>query len=84
MENIHCMGCRSKTPNHNPQLAKTKSDRPLLYAKCGKCGKGKTKFISKSDFQAGQQGSGILGNLLRLPGGKVPLLGDIPLLGMLF
>ena len=30
------------------------------------------------------EGSGILGKLLGLPGGKVPVVGDIPLIGALF
>lgn len=81
---IWCMKCRNHTKSDNPQIAKTSNGRPLLYAKCGQCNSGKTKFVSKKDFQEGQQGSGLLGNLLKLPGGKIPLLSDIPLLGMLF
>lgn len=82
--NIHCMSCQRKTDNHETKLYRTKNNRPILKAKCSQCGGGKTKFVSKPDFQSGQMGQGILGNLLKLPGGKIPFLGDLPLLGALF
>ena len=84
MEPIYCVKCKQKTPNENLKLAKTKNHRPLIRATCNDCGSGKIKFLSKSEVQEGQAGSGILGNLLKLPGGKIPILSDIPLLGMLF
>lgn len=79
---IWCMKCRGHSQSNNPKIAKTTNGRPVIYAKCGQCGSGKTKFISKKDFQEGQSGSGILGNLLGM--GKIPLLGDLPLIGALF
>lgn len=39
-----------------------------------------SRFISKNEAQ----GSGLIGQALGMPGGKIPILGDIPLLGMLF
>jgi hypothetical protein len=81
---IHCMRCKSVTPTHSHQLARTINGRPLLYGKCKHCNGGKTKFLSKSEFQSSQKGEGILGNLLGLPGGKVPILSSLPLIGALF
>lgn len=38
-----------------------------------------SRFISKQ-----MAGSGLIGKALGMPDGKIPVLGDIPLLGMLF
>lgn len=46
--------------------------------------KGKKKAQEKLDQMTKKYGSGLLGKLFKLPGGKVPLLGDIPLLNILF
>ena len=36
------------------------------------------------DLTETKEGDGLLGKLLGLPGGKVPVVGDIPLIGALF
>jgi hypothetical protein len=53
----------------------TKNNKLILKGKCKICGKMKSKFISK------KEGEGLLGKLFKLPGGKIPVLGDIPLIG---
>lgn len=81
MDKSICMKCKVKTGNENPQIAKTKNNHPVIHSKCSKCGKNKIKMMSKADFQNGQKGEGLLGSLLGLPGGKIPGLGSIPLIG---
>lgn len=46
--------------------------------------KSKKKAQERLDMIAKKYGSGLLGKLFGLPGGKVPVLGDIPLLNVLF
>ena len=75
---IYCVKCKSHTPTGNASVVTTKNNRHRLVGTCSQCG------IKKSQFISSQEGSGLLGKLLHLPGDKVPLLGDIPLLGMLF
>ena len=81
---IYCVRCKSSTGTNNVSLARTKNNRPIAHGECQNCGTRKKKFVSKAEFQAGQQGSGILGNLLHLKDGKIPFLSDLPLIGALF
>ena len=53
----------------------------LIVGKCINCDTKKYRFVSKKDVQ---NGSGLIGKLLGLPGGKVPVLSSIPLVGALF
>lgn len=75
--NSYCLRCKSQTGTAEPNVIK-RGNRTVFVGKCDRCGCGKSKFVSA------QTGEGILGSLLKLPGGKIPVLGDIPLLGMLF
>ena len=72
-----CVKCRSKQKwSGKPKLGKTKNNRLLFAGKCNKCGTKMTRFSSNMDMQ----GSGLIGKLLGLPGGKVPFISDIPLI----
>jgi hypothetical protein len=74
--NSYCVKCKKQTPfDGKPQLFRTKNNRLLLKGPCVECNKTKTTFISK------MQGEGLLGSLFKLPGNKIPVLGDIPLIG---
>lgn len=75
---IYCVKCKQHTPTSNAHVVRTKNKLYRLTGKCEVCGTMKSKFLSKN------QGEGILGNLLGAPGGKLPILGDIPILGALF
>ena len=77
---IHCLSCKKKTGG-SLQLGRTANDKLMLVGNCGKCGRRKTRIVSKRDYEAGQRGEGLLGSLLGLPGGKVPVLGNLPLVG---
>ena len=46
--------------------------------------KGKKKAQEKLNLMTEKYGKGLLGKLFNLPGNKVPVLGDIPLLNVLF
>ena len=72
----YCVKCKRHTLfDGQPQLFRTKNNRLLLKGKCKVCGKMKARFVSK------KEGEGLLGKLFKLPGGKIPVLGDIPLIG---
>jgi len=74
----YCVKCKKQTLyDGEPQLLRTKNNRLILKGLCKVCGKTKTKFVSN------KEGEGLLGRLFKLPGGKIPLLGDIPLIGKL-
>ena len=75
---MYCLSCRQQTGTSNPQVLQTTNGKYRMTGKCSSCGNKKSKFISS------QTGQGILGNLLSLPGGRIPVLSDIPLLGALF
>lgn len=80
---IHCLRCKTKTHTHQPMLAQTGNGRFKVNGICASCGHKKSRFVSKADVMSGQRGQGLLGNLLGLPGGKIPGLSQIPLLGNL-
>jgi len=72
---INCMKCRHVTETTHAQVAKTKNGRYRLHGHCADCGSKKSKFVNQ------QTGEGLLGKLLGLPNGKIPILSDIPLIG---
>jgi hypothetical protein len=74
-QTIYCIRCKQNTDSSNPNVVQTANGRYRIEAVCDDCGSKKSKFVSN------QIGQGLLGKLLNLPGGKVPLLGSIPLLG---
>lgn len=69
----YCVKCKRSTPTNNAQVVKTKNGKNMQKGTCGICRSRKSRFIS---------GHGILGKALGI--GKVPILGDIPILGALF
>lgn len=77
---VRCMRCKDYTPTRDAHVAKIQTPRGLRYqlkGKCSICGANKVKFVSA------QQGNGLLGKLMGLPNQKVPILGDLPLVGPL-
>ena len=82
MEKAWCVKCRShRSWQNKPKLGKTKNNRVALAGKCNHCNTKMVRFVSNNELQSG---NGLLGKLLGLPGGKVPGLGSIPILGALF
>ena len=61
-------------------VRRAKNGRMYQTGTCTVCKKGKSKFVSGSS----RRGDGLIGNVLGLPNGKIPILGDIPLIGGLF
>ena len=81
MEKAYCVKCRSKqTWSGKPSLVRTTNNRVALSGKCNKCKTKMFRFVGKNELQ---NGSGLLGKLLGLPGGKIPVLSNIPLIGAL-
>ena len=74
----YCVKCRKTTPLQNAKAVKTKNNKYILKGTCPVCGGKKSTFISR------KKGEGLLGKILFPSEGKVPVLGDIPLLGALF
>ena len=74
--NSFCVKCQRRTPTTNVQVVKTKNGKYQAKGVCNVCQSKKSRFISK------KEGQGLLGKALGI--GKVPILGDIPLLGALF
>lgn len=74
----YCIKCKAVTKfKGKANVIKTKNNRYLLTGICSVCAMKKTSFISK------KTGEGLLGKLLGLPNGKVPILSDIPIIGKL-
>ena len=76
----YCVKCRRKTPSRNVTVRRAKNGRMYQTRTCTVCGKGKSTFVPRG----GRLGDGLIGNVLGLPNGKIPILGDIPLIGGLF
>ena len=76
----YCVKCRKKTTSRNVTVRRAKNGRMYQTGTCTVCGKGKSMFVSRG----GRRGDGLIGNVLGLPNGKIPILGDIPLIGGLF
>lgn len=74
---IYCVKCKRKTATRGLQKKLTKNGRYYLSGTCTSCGRKKSRFIS-------MKGHGLIGKALGLKNGKIPILGDIPLLGALF
>ena len=77
---MYCVKCRRKTPSRNVTVRRAKNGRMYQTGTCTVCGKGKSMFVPRG----GRRGDGLIGNALGLPNGKIPILGDIPLIGGLF
>jgi hypothetical protein len=75
---IYCFKCKEKTPTNKPHLVTMSNGRRSITGSCSICGTKKFQFVSEKD------GNGLLGNLLGLPNGRVPVLSDLPLVGGLF
>jgi hypothetical protein len=75
---IYCFKCKEKTPTNKPHLVTMSIGRRSITGTCSICGTKKFQFVSEKD------GNGLLGNLLGLPNGCVPILLDLPLVGGLF
>ena len=81
MKTAQCMKCKKQQPwSGKPNLVRTKNNRVALSGACSRCGTKMFRFIGKNELQSG---SGLLGKLLGLPGGKIPVLSNIPLIGAL-
>jgi len=74
---IHCLKCKKVTQTVEGKSEQTASGRYRVHGGCAECGGRKSKFVNQ------QTGEGLLGKLLGAPGGKLPILGDIPLIGNL-
>ena len=81
---MYCVKCRRKTPSRNVTVRRAKNGRMYQTGTCTVCGKGKSTFISRDGRTGSRRGDGLIGNVLGLPNGKIPILGDIPLIGGLF
>ena len=80
----YCVKCRKKTPSRNVTVRRAKNGRMYQTGTCTVCGKGKSMFVSQDGRTGSRRGDGLIGNVLGLPNGKIPILGDIPLIGGLF
>ena len=77
---MYCVKCKKKTGTRNVTVKRAKNRRMYQTGTCTVCGKQKSMFVT----QGVTRGRGVLGKALGLPNGKVPFLGDIPLIGGLF
>ena len=71
--NAYCVKCKRKTNSSQTQIVKTKNNKYISKGICRSCGCKTSTFV----------GSGLLGKALNLKDGKIPILGDIPLIGPL-
>ena len=60
----------------NCKLGRTTNNHYAMVSKCINCDCKKVTMISKDKLQ---HADGLLGKLFVLPGGKVPVLGSLPL-----
>ena len=68
----HCLKCKKRTKNINPQISSTSNGKMMILSKCAICGSKKSKFIKKQDAK------GLLSKLgIKTPLSKTPVLGDI-------
>lgn len=74
----YCVTDKKKMPIHNARVVKTKNNKLRIVGQCPN-GHNVSRFISQKEAS----GSGLIGSLLGFPGGKIPLLSDIPLVGSL-
>ena len=77
---MYCVKCMTKTGTKNVTSKIAKSGRVYQIGDCIVCGKQKSTFVRLGVTR----GRGVLGKALDLPNGKVPILGDIPMIGGLF
>ena len=84
---MYCVKCRRKTASKNVSVRQAKNGRVYQTGTCAVCGKRKSMFVSRSGGigRGGKsRGRGLIGNSIDLSNRKVPILGDIPLIGGLF
>lgn len=72
---LYCLKCKKHTGTDNPKHVQ-KNGRHAITGHCSVCGNKKHVFVKA------HEADGIIGNLLGI--GKIPVLGDLPLLGALF
>ena len=77
---MHCAKCKMKTGTRNVTSKVAKNGRVYQIGDCVVCGKQKSMFVRQRVVRC----RGILGKAFDLLTGKVPILGDIPLIGGLF
>ena len=96
----YCLKCKKKTSSRNAEKRTSKNGRRYVVSRCMVCGSKKSQWVSSSASEgrpartkkgqygrpgpSGASGNGLIGNLLGLPNGKVPVLGDIPIVGNIF
>ena len=69
---LFCLKCRKNIESKNPNVARTKHGRIIIFSKCALCGSKKSKFIIQ------QQTSGLLSRLgIKASLNKIPLLGSL-------
>ncbi len=72
----YCVKCKKVTAfSGEPKLHRTKNDRLILKGVCVTCNK------IKRTFEIKKEGKGLSGKLFKLPSNKIPVLGDIPIIG---
>jgi len=74
----YCVACKKKVDILNPEVVSTKNNK-LRIKGVDQNGHKISKFISYNEAS----GSGLLGSLLGFPGGQIPGLSQIPLVGSL-
>ena len=56
---MYSLSCKKHTSDRNMKPKITKNNKPYALAKCGICGKNKSKFVSIKEIRA----NGVLSNL---------------------
>ena len=69
---MHCLKCWTNIESTNPNVARTKNERVMLFLKCAVSGSKKSKFIKQ------QKASELLSSLvIKTHLSKIPLVGPI-------
>jgi hypothetical protein len=74
----YCLSEKRHVKILNPQYVKTRKGT-VRVSGTDEAGHKVSRFISKKEIE----GSGILGKLLGMPDGKIPIVSDIPIIGAL-
>jgi len=75
----YCVQCKAKVPIHDAKVIETANHRYRLTG-IDQYGHHTSQFISRN----AAHGSGLIGQLLGMPGGKIPILSDLPMIGSIF
>ena len=68
----HCLKCKKKTENTDPQVPSTSNGKTMMLSKCKICGGKKSRFIKN------QEAKGLLSNVgIKTPLSKVPIFGAV-------